>query len=143
MFLSEAIIGVHKCLSLPIKDSDSNKEIQMSVYLGIGVLTFLLSNVVKKVYVLGCISWLSDFPNFRWSKYNRRLISPLLGCQPFMRRNFSSLSFENLKIKAVTPINKGCQRPVVNSLVFKRLKDVNLSRYKKNEPLGKGEGHDW
>ena len=50
-----------------IKDSDSDKEIQMSVYLGIGVLTFLLSNVVKKVYVLGCISWLSDFPNFEWS----------------------------------------------------------------------------
>ena len=27
--------------------------------------------------------------------------------------------FVNLKTKAVTPINKGCQRPVVNSLDFK------------------------
>ena len=34
-----------------------HKEIQMSVYLGKGGLTRLLSNVVKKVGVRGCISW--------------------------------------------------------------------------------------
>ena len=26
---------------------------------------------------------------------------------------------------------------------FKGLKDVNFSQYKKNKPLGKGEGRDW
>ena len=51
----------------------------------------------------------------------------------------------NLKTKALTPtcINKGCQRPVVNSLDFKSLKGVNLSQYKKNKPLGKEESRDW
>ena len=39
-----AIIGVHK-------------GIQMSIYLGKGVLPCLLSNVVKTVGVRGCISW--------------------------------------------------------------------------------------
>ena len=39
-----AIIGVHK-------------EIQMSIYPGKGGLTCLLSNLVKKVGVRGCISW--------------------------------------------------------------------------------------
>ena len=39
-----ATIGVHK-------------GIQMSIYLGQGVLTCLLSNVVKKVGVRGYISW--------------------------------------------------------------------------------------
>ena len=34
-----------------------HKGIQMSIYLGKGVLTCLLSNVVKKVGVRGCISW--------------------------------------------------------------------------------------
>ena len=39
-----AIIGVHK-------------EIQMSIYPGKGGLTYLLSNLVKKVGVRGRISW--------------------------------------------------------------------------------------
>ena len=39
-----AIIGVHK-------------EIQMAIYPGKGVLTYLLFNVVKKVSAHGCISW--------------------------------------------------------------------------------------
>ena len=39
-----AIIGVHK-------------QIQMSIYPSMGGLTCLLSNVVEKVSVLGCISW--------------------------------------------------------------------------------------
>ena len=34
-----------------------NKGIQMSIYPGKGALTCLLSNVVKKVGVHGCISW--------------------------------------------------------------------------------------
>ena len=37
----------------------------------------------------------------------------------FVRRKFSSVSFVKLKTKAVTPLNKRCQRPVVNSLDFK------------------------
>ena len=34
-----------------------HKEIQMSIYPGKGGLTCLLSNLVKKVGVRGCISW--------------------------------------------------------------------------------------
>ena len=41
-----------------------NKEIQMSTYPSKGGLTCLLSNVVKKVGVRGCISWYTDLLKF-------------------------------------------------------------------------------
>ena len=44
-------------------------------------------------------------PNFEWPLYNRRLISP---CLLFVSRNFSSISFVNLKTKTVTPLSVAC-----------------------------------
>ena len=79
----------------------------MSIYPGKDGLTCLLSNVVKKIGVRGCIGNLTC-SNFGWQYYNRRVISPLLACLLFVSRNFSSISFVNLKTKAVIPLSVVC-----------------------------------
>ena len=55
----------------------------MSIYPGKGGLTCLLSNLVKKVGVRGCISWKSDLPKF-W-----------MAITGASSHHFSSVSFVN------------------------------------------------